>query len=172
MGTSGGQGAICPAGHASPGPGILLLVTLGRLLSEPQPGPRASVCYGYRAHRCLPPHTGSSCKSEQVPFPQALTSICQHARDPFPNPQGPGCEFCLWGLHPPPQESCSSGLNSRPAGEGAGSGRQVSVLVLAWTLGERGKIHVWGCSGWTAFPPNTCPPQTWNDFFENRIFPM
>lgn len=172
MGTLGGQGAICPAGHASPGPGILLLVTVGQLLSEPQPGPRASLCYGYRAHRCLPPHPGSSCKSEQVPFPQALTPVCQHARDPFPNPQGPGCEFCLWGLHPRPRNLALQVLAQGQQAKGLGAVGRSRSWCSSGRLGERGKIHVWGCSGWRAFPPNTCPPQMWNDFFENRIFLM
>lgn len=109
-------------------------------------------------------YRGASGQSEQGLLPQALTSVCKRVRDPFPNPQGPGREFHLWGLHDPllppplPCELCLSG--ARPAGEGAGSASGSGVFRsglgpsacpgdrLGTRVTEGG--YVWGCSGGTA----------------------
>lgn len=168
MGTPGGQGAVCPAGHAPPGPGkalelwarrFLPLVTSGRPPSEPRSGPRASLRCGHRGPAaCHLPW--SPVQVRTGPLPQALTSLCQHVRDPFPNPQGPGVSFpCGGGTTPPPLPPPLGALlfrppGARPAGEGAGSASGTGVQVRPRSRclsgcssgdpGDRGRIRVQG----------------------------
>lgn len=189
MGTPGGQGAVCPAGHAPPGPGkalelwarrFLPLVTSGQPPSEPRSGPRASLRCGHRGPAaCHLPR--SLVQVRTGPLPQALTSLCQHVRDPFPNPQGPGVSFPCGGgttllSSPLPWELCSSGHQARGrqakglgvrAGPGCSSGLGPGACLGA-RLGTRATEGGYVCRAqWQDSRP--APNVGW-DFFGNRTF--